>query len=275
MEPQAKTVTINAAAGGTFYGNSGARYSFPPNAFRTATGQLVTGNVTIQATEYVAQSDMIFSGILPISSGRSLVSGGETFVKVTQGGQELYIAEGKSYQVNIPQHGPVDSSLSLFLSNGNFAAEDSGRLNNWQPFEDSTGGTENIGFTMVIGDSISLNLDSVGWANADAFMTIPNNISFTITLSAGGLTIPNDVKAYALFDAYKGVWPLGLIGSISNGIITEQHTPATPCLFVVATTINGDLYGGSLAATPLSGSNYNISLSKMTAAQFKAIVDAH
>src|SRR4051812_42251522 len=79
-----RTVTIDAGTGGTFNGNSGTRYSFPPNAFKTATGVIVTGNVAIQVSEYLKKSDMLFSGMLPISGGEPLLSGGEINVAATQ-----------------------------------------------------------------------------------------------------------------------------------------------------------------------------------------------
>lgn len=274
LAPQSKFVTLNATTGGSFYGNSGSRYTFPPNAFRRATGALVTGNVTLEVKECVKRSDMIFSGVLPISYGQPLVSGGESYVKATSGGEEVYIAEGKLYQVNIPKTNSSTTGFDVFLSDGNFDPKDTLGNANWQQVEDTASGAES--FVMVLSDSISLNLDSVGWANADRFMTIPADVSFTITVNAGGAAIPDEaIKAFALFDNYNGVWPLGEIGSIRSNVITEQHTPATPCLFVVAAVINGDLWGGSLSATPATGSNYNITLQKMTTAQFKAIIDAH
>src|ERR1700761_3187345 len=56
VAPIAKTVTIDAATGGSFYGNSGTRYTFPASAFISANGSLVTGNVQLQATEYLNKS---------------------------------------------------------------------------------------------------------------------------------------------------------------------------------------------------------------------------
>ncbi len=64
-----KVVSFDAAAGSSFYGNSGTRYIFQPNCFQDASGATVTGNVQVAATEWLKKGDMIFSGVLPISDG--------------------------------------------------------------------------------------------------------------------------------------------------------------------------------------------------------------
>ena len=73
----------------------------------------------------------------------------------------------------------------------------------------------------------------------------------------------------ALYDNYKGVWPLGLTGSFANGVYIEGHVPNIPVHFVSYGIINGKFYGGVTAATPVTGGNYTIFLSQVDPTAFK------
>src|SRR5436190_1659145 len=55
LSVQPKTLTVDAATGGSFFGTSGTRYSFNPNSFVTATGANVTGSVQVQVTECLSK----------------------------------------------------------------------------------------------------------------------------------------------------------------------------------------------------------------------------
>ncbi len=275
MVPTPKIIIIDAGTGASFYGNSGTRYIFPANSFRTASGTTVTGAVTIQATEYLKRSDMATSGVLPLSNGRVLISGGEINVKATQGGQQVFMANGKMYQAIMPQNGTPVAGMGLFFSNGVFNAQDTGRVNNWQPAPDTPAAHGN-GEIIYHGDSISIVTDTMGYCNADQFMaTYPTYQTFTVTLDAGGKAITNAVKAFALYDTYNSMWPLGMIGSIDKGVITEMHVPSMPVHFVAATIIDGSIYAGVLGATPVTGANYTVSIHKMTQAEFKTLIDSY
>ena len=89
----ANNFEIDALAGGSFTTNSGAIYSFPPNAFRTNAGAVVTGSVQIKTGEYFSKSDFIFSGMYPMSNGEPLVSAGEFSMFPTQNGVDLIMAD--------------------------------------------------------------------------------------------------------------------------------------------------------------------------------------
>lgn len=263
--PTAKTVTINAAAGGTFTGNGGARYTFPPNAFVTATGAPVTGAVTVRAAEMLTKADMIFSGILPISNGEPLISGGEVYMKVMQGNTSLRMAPGKKYTVSMPQGRTPTPGMQLYYAAGAYKSTIGGV--NWQLNTDSTSGT-----IVYNGDSISIFSDSIGLANADRFLPSPNYQNFTVAVSAGGRTIsPDSLVGYALYDDYDGVWPLT---SYSSGVYAEYHVPNIPVHFVVVAVINGAMYAGATGATPANGGVYVVNIAAITPTELKALVQA-
>lgn len=257
---QPKTVTIDAGSDASFYGNSGTRYIFSANSLQTLSGTSVTGNVQVQITEYLQKGDMIFSKMLPISGGQPLASAGELNITATQNGQQLYLKPGTTFQANVP-----GASANMILFKGLPNADTTNNLVNWRQAKPDS----NIGVVVIGNDTTAIISDSLGECNADQFMTNPDYQNFTVTVA--GVTLPANAQVfgYTLYDDYKAVWPLGLIGSYTNGVFTEQHVPNIPVHFAVFTVINGTFYGGTLGATPATGSNYTVTLAQIDVATFK------
>jgi hypothetical protein len=268
IAPQSKTVTLNAGTGGTFYGNSGTRYVFPANVFRTKTGAMVTGDVQITVTEYKDKADMLFSGVLPISGGQPLISGGETNVVAKQNNTELAI-QG-TYQANMPMGTTHDPEMKVFSGheNGTNSGSPVPLGVTWLLNETTSAGT-----IVYNGDTTVITSDSLEFCNADHFMTSPNYQSFTVTLSTqGNVSFDDDkVQAFALYDQYNGVWQMYSIG---NHVVNEYHVPDIPVHFVVVGLVNGQLYAGITGATPATGSNYNVVMKPTTPSELKAQIKA-
>ncbi len=266
-----KIVSIDATTGGSFYGTGGVRNVFPPNGFQTATGASVTGMVQVQVADYIKRSDMIFSGIAPISNAQPLISGGEVYLNATQGGQTLYMKPGNRCQINLPQKHTPPSGMQLFYADGAFKKTTGGV--NWRlAHVDSAGGS-----VVYNGDTLSLNTDSLKMCNADQFMSSPDYQTFTVTLNAGGATISDSlVMAFALCDNFNGYWPMvgEYGGGVTNHVISVDHVPDIPVHFVAVAIINGWLYAGILGATPSNGTNYTITLKPTTIADLKTAIDA-
>ena len=258
-----KTVTIDAATGGTFKGNSGTQYIFASNAFRTATGATVTGMVTVQVSEYLKKSDMLFSGVLPISGGEPLLSGGEINVTASQGGLELKLNPNVPFTANMPMRGTDAAGMRLFTGKRDQAT---GQVN-WMPVADSAVGIATIGT-----DTISIISNTLDYCNADRFMSNPDYQTFTVkAVVSGGQVVNDSLMGYTLYDTYNGVWPLYLS---SGGVFHETHVPTIPVHFVVIGVINGIFYGGITAATPANGGSYQVILTQITPSAFKTQVDA-
>lgn len=258
-----KQVTMNTTSGISFYGNSGTRYQFPAQCFVDAAGQVVSGNVNISVVEYVRKSDMIFSGVLPISNGEPLVSGGEIYVNATQNGRQLYMRPGYNYIANIPQNGASSSGMSLFFG---AVTDDSLSKVNWKAVKADSNSIAGI---VYMGDTITIFSDSMGYCNADMFMKNPNYQSFNINVN--GVTFNDDtyVCAYAVYDNYKGVWKM----SANKNVIAEQHVPNIPVHFVIMVISGNDFYGGIMGATPQTGKTYDVTVTKTDPVAFKALVD--
>jgi hypothetical protein len=265
LQLQPKMVTIIADSGGSFYGNSGTRYIFTPGCFADATGATVTGKVQIQVTEYLKKGDMIFSKVLPVSDGEPLLSGGELYVHATQGGQEIFLRAGYTFAANVPRGG--DTTKGMLLFSGMSITGDANNQVNWVQGKDSGAVVSRPFF-----DSLSIISDSLNWCNADRFLDTPNYQKFTVTISLNGSqgASLSAIHTYALYDSYKAVWPLGVIGSYSNGVYHEEHVADIPVHFAAFGLLNNRFYGGVVAATPKTGANYTISIAEVDPAAFKA-----
>jgi len=269
LNVQPKTLMVDAVNGGSFYGNSGTRYIFYGNSFQTATGANVTGTVQIQVAEYLQKGDMLFSKMLPISNNEPLISGGEINVVATQNGQPVYLKPHFIFQANMPQGGAAATGMQYF--SGQPTLDTTQFKANWiQPALDTThyaaGTVINVKF-----DTLGIISDSLRFCNADYFMISPNYQNFTVTVAVTGAILPaiGRVFTYALYDNYKGEWPIGPFGSYTNGVFTEHHVPNIPVHFVAFTLINGKFYGGIIGATPTTGGNYTVNLTMQDPTAFK------
>lgn len=264
LAQQSKVVIFDASAGQSFYTDNGVRYIFQPNCFWDAGGVVVTGNVQVEVTEYLKKGDMIFSGVLPLSDGMSLISGGEINVKATKNGQPLRIDPLKPFEAKISQRGSKDTVMSFFGGETN-----GGTTNNkvnWVQNKDSLSGK-----LIYKGDTISIFSDSARYCNADRFLNNPNYQSFKVNVVATGATIDAaNLYGYALFDQYNGFWPLT---TLSGTTFDEHHVPDIPVHFVVYSLINGHFYGGVFGATPATGKTYTVTLTEVDPKDFKAQIN--
>lgn len=261
LELKPKVLVFDASVGKSFYGNSGTRYTFAPSCFIDASGSVVTGNVQVEVTEYLKKGDMIFSGVLPISDGESLISGGEFNVRASKNGQELFIKPGLTFQANIPRLGSKDTTMSLFRGlSTNSKPEDKV---NWRFRIPDTG----ISWLTFSNDSFHVISDSLRYWNADKFMNNPNYQKFTVYLVGTNVTIDGtSLYSYVLYDGVRALL------KIYNGqtTIPVVHVPDIPCHFISYGLINGHFYGGVIGATPQNGEKYTITLTEVDPADFKA-----
>ena len=76
-------------------GQEGTRFEFPKNAFVSANGTPITGNVDFELQEIYSAGAMISMDMPTVSSGNILVSGGEFAMSARQNGVDLLLAPGK------------------------------------------------------------------------------------------------------------------------------------------------------------------------------------
>ena len=268
--------TLNAQTGGSFTGAHGTVVTFPPNAFADQNGNIVTGDVTIHFKEVFSKTDMIYSNVLPVSYNNALNSGGQYYIAASKNGQALHLPEGITYQAVMPSQAE-DPNMMLFLGEAEnnpdaFVAVDWQPVNQWDTLS-----TEDQNFTFnSADDTYTLNLDSMGWSNIDAFTNFTGYFDITITLTGVSGLDNSNTMAYAIFDDANAVWPMayGAFGSITNNIITETHLGDVAMHIVVISVVNGQLYSGILAVTPAPNTPLTIAMSPTTAEDLDALINS-
>lgn len=115
--PVIQTFQLNTGTYNTITGTEGTSITIPNNAFVDANGNPVTGNVTFELQEVFSPANMIFTGKMTSSGGKTLASGGELYINATQGGNDLQLASGKSLDFSVPTCN-YDSQMNLFVGNG-------------------------------------------------------------------------------------------------------------------------------------------------------------
>ncbi|MCW3120757.1 MAG: hypothetical protein JWQ38_249 [Flavipsychrobacter sp.] len=269
---QPKVVTFDAAAGSSFYGNSGTRYTFRPNCFADAAGNVVTGNVQVEVTEWTKKGDMIFSGMLPVSYGEALVSGGELEVKATKNGTEIFPRKYYGgFQANIPQGKTADSAMEMFR--GQTLQGSNASKVNWQITKRVDSGF-NSRYMSYYKDTIAIICDSFKQWNCDHFMGSADLQTFKVNLTAAGKTVTDATQmySYALFETEN---TLLMLKSADNGVYSINYLPKMSMRFVSFGLINGHFYGGvSIVASPaITGSTYTVPLTEVDPKDFKSQIN--
>ncbi len=97
--------TIQAAQGGTVIAADGTVIAIQPNAFRTNSGGLVSGPVSVQVLEAMHPGDMVWLNLRTVAlyggEKRALQSGGEVRLRAEAGGQQVTVAEGAA-MIHVP-----------------------------------------------------------------------------------------------------------------------------------------------------------------------------
>lgn len=268
LAPQVKSVTIDATAGASVYGNSGTRYIFPANAFQTASGAIVTGNINLDLMECVRNTDFIFARMLTVSEGNPLLSAGSVMVKASQGGANVYIRPGMNFTVKMPTaKGPSADAMRYFRGITTSAVP--GSMVTWAPQIDSM-------FSVIYdGDTISMFPDSVGYHNLDKYAS-GDFVNVDVKIDGLGSTTlsATDVLGYFLIDGTLSAGPISGSGFTANTFKSVRILKVKTHLAIAVIT-GGDFYAGVLAGvTASSGSTYTVTVNKTTPAAFKAMVAA-
>ncbi len=270
--PKATTFLVTAETGGTFTTTKGSKLTIPANAFVDQNGQAVSGTVTLRFKEVFSTSDIIFSGIFPVSGNLMLNSGGEFFLSASKDGSELHLDNGVMLDVVIPAQAE-DQNMELFWGDN---AEDPKDVN-WRRQDSAAGGGGAIGgaFSFNSADNTyDITLDSMRWGNIDAFMQVNYfNCAFNLT-GVAGLDGTN-TTAFAVFKNQNTVWPVGTQGwgSITGNLISETHLADVPMNLVVISVVEGQLYYGIADITPAVGITYPVSMTATTSANLDAVIN--
>jgi len=259
-----QTFTVNATTGGAVTGNDGVMIYFTANAFRTQSGGMVTGNVQVELVEALSVGDMIWLNKQTLGNDngelKPLVSGGQYYLNVTQGGQKLKLADNAG-QVSVPAPNGTDPNMQLFSG----SVDEDGTII-WDPFANQA--------AMAL-DSSNYNFpnDSLGWVNCDIFMWTGTQTVVQATCPAGyseentilWLVFPDQNSITGMHAASANLFSTGGSYTLPEGLSVK---------FVAISNINGTYTSSITTAVVAAGMNPTLTFSPTTLAQFQADVNA-
>ena len=275
---ESEKVTFQASVGHTFTTKYGSNVTIPANAFTKPNGDPITGEVEFTMKEVYKAKDMMFSGVVPVSNGNVLNSGGQFFMDAQADGEKLNVAEGKFVNLVIPAQGVADN-MELFLAQGgedadsiNWVVPDSVQNDTFQGGRGNFNGS--FSFSSADG-TYNIEMDSMGWGNIDAFMAITYfDCTFNLT---GVANLNNDnTTAFAIFKNQNSVWPVGVSGwgDITNNVISETHLGSVPMNLLIISVVDEQLYFAIKDFTPEDGEDYTLDLVETTQADLDALIES-
>jgi hypothetical protein len=259
-----QTFIVDNATGGTVTTTSGAKITFPPTVWtknpRSANIAAV-GPVTVEWKECVSKTDFVLSNKGTASNDLPLESGGTWMIKATQGTEVLNISPTLQVKVNLKRDSLVTGPMLLF--NANPAGNKNGGAINW--------GQERGTITPLSTpfNNYFCNIDSVGWGNADRFLSAPVYAANTKIVASNGADLTNFSAMY-VYKGRKIVWPMG---GRSAAAVTDSHVAKNQVGHVVVFGfIKGVFTTGVLQDQTVTtdGQTFTVTLVTNTEAAFKS-----
>lgn len=251
--------TIDATTYQVIQGTGGTIFYISPNSFVTSGNGTVTGNISIELKELYSKKDMILTGVLPMSGHNPLVSGGEFFVKATQGSQTLKLSGTSYVQVEMPAGTNPPNGMQEFYSNS-IAVGDS-----------ATGWTTNSDTITVVPDSSTGNnyyyfqIDSMNWVNCDYYWNDPAPKTM-VTVNPG--ISYNDTNC-VIFMSVNGQNTIGRLYHHNNSYSADGWPTGKAITFVAISEINGQYYSAFKPSVITGNQNETLTLTATTLAQIK------
>lgn len=270
-----QTYIVSGLTGGRFTSPQGTIVTIPANCFVSVLGRPIIDSVKIQFNDLYKKSDMLFANITTMTLlSRPLKSAGEFFLKATLNDSVVIMSPGKKITVEQPAAltGGVDT------------------VNKMDPY------------TLWIGSGIGSG--APGWARTplDTVITLANSYVYNFFNFASPITEGTwaNCDNSSLFSAYSQTHliinpadsierygtELYLIFKNISTIInvfyysTGRNFPyyyapvGLQCTIVALGVKNGDLYSSFIPITISANQVVNLSLTKTTAPEFKAKLEA-
>jgi len=266
------TITLTSAKGVVITLNGNAL---------TKNGSPVTGAINITFIELFDKGNMLISnkptmGVMPDGKKSLLKSGGEFFIKASQGGVDLVSNGGIQLQVPANLTGTLDTAM-LFWAGDTKDADNLAWVNPRNAA--GTGGQKdgNVGFNQT---SYNVTFGNFGWTNIDKFYSDPRPRTTILAAVSTGYDNAN----CAIYLSYDGEGTNALAKLDTYNPITKQfseHYGQIPiglaCHVIFATEDNGNWRYAIKAVTVAAGDVYTFTLgetSVVTEAQMVAAINA-
>jgi hypothetical protein len=226
----------------------------------TKNGNLVTGAIDIEFIELFDKGSMLVTnkptmGIMPNGDHNLLISGGEFFIKATQGGLELVTNCNINLVVPASLTNGIDTTMTLW----NGAIDTNGDLI-W-------GVAETIGQEIGLGilkDNYYISFGNFGWTNVDKFYSDPRPRTTILTAVPTGYDNTNS----AIFLSYDGEGQnaLAKLDTYTAAGLFSEHYGQIPiglkCHVIFATEDNGQWRYAIKAVTVAANDIYTFTLAE-------------
>lgn len=245
----------------------------------TKNGNPVTGQVDIEYVELFDKGNMLISnkptmGIMPDGKKNLLISGGEFFIKATQGGVELKTSCYMNLIVPTALTNGLDNAMTLW----NGIIDERGELA-WEQPKPNADGTGGKGGVQGEGANYYVTFGKFGWTNVDRFYSDPRPKTTLLVKAPEGYTNENSA-VYLSYDG-EGTNALAKLDTYTSAGLFSEHYGQIPiglkCHVIFATEDNGQWRYAIKAVTVAANDVYTFTLAETivgTETQLVAAINA-
>ena len=259
--------TVDAVAGGSFTTPQGTVVTIAPNSFQTQAFVPVTGSVDIDFKDIYKKSDMLMSFVPTITYyGAPIKSGGEFYIKASQGGSALVLTGLKPILVAQPLNGKaVDTVMRPMVRvQDTIGHGQTGLI--WAINGTDTVRNSPSGYVFSL-YTFANPPDSGSWCNSD-------NPYYFSAYTQGTLTLTEtDTAQYgtAVFLVFSGINSMVHVYNGTGSTFPYNYAPiGLQCTVVAVGTKGGKLYSSFTPITISNNQTVNFSLSPTTTDAFKS-----
>ena len=245
----------------------------------TKNGNPVTGQVDIEYVELFDKGNMLISnkptmGVMPDGKKNLLISGGEFFIKATQGGVELKTSCYMNLIVPTALTNGLDNAMTLW----NGVIDERGELT-WEQPKPNADGTDGKGGVQGEGANYYVTFGKFGWTNVDRFYSDPRPKTTLLVKAPEGYNNENSA-VYLSYDG-EGTNALAKLDTYTSAGLFSEHYGQIPiglkCHVIFATEANGQWRYAIKAITVAANDVYTFTLAETTVgteAQLVAAINA-
>ena len=245
----------------------------------TKNGNPVTGQVDIEYVELFDKGNMLISnkptmGIMPDGKKNLLISGGEFFIKATQGGVELKTSCYMNLVVPTALTNGLDNAMILWDG----VIDERGELA-WEQPKPNADGTGGKGGVQGEGANYYVTFGKFGWTNVDRFYSDPRPKTTLLVKAPEGYNNENSA-VYLSYDG-EGTNALAKLDTYTSAGLFSEHYGQIPiglkCHVIFATEANGQWRYAIKAVTVAANDVYTFTLAETTVgteAQLVAAINA-
>lgn len=245
----------------------------------TKNGVAVTGAVDIEYIELFDKGTMLVTnkptmGVMPDGKKNLLISGGEFFIKATQGGVELKTSCSMNMIVPAALTDGVDNAMTLWTGK----IDEKGELA-WEQPKPNADGTGGKGGVQGEGTNYYVTFGNFGWTNVDRFYSDPRPKTTLLVAAPTGYD-NNNSAVYLSYDG-EGTNALAKLDTYTPAGLFSEHYGQIPiglkCHVIFATESNGQWRYAIKAVTVAANDVYTFTLAETTVgteAQLIAAINA-